>query len=83
VPPSEGALINPRQSPPAFPETVTAQIGTSPAQVIYAGGAPLLVEGVFQVNVQVPADVTLGPNALIVLKFGNGASLSYCLPSVW
>ncbi len=42
--------------------------------MVYAGGGPLLVEGVFQVNVRVPMDATPGPNTLVVLKFGNVAT---------
>ena len=39
---------------------VSATIGNLPAIVIYAGAAPTLVSGVFQVNLRVPVDATAG-----------------------
>ncbi|MBL8290964.1 MAG: SBBP repeat-containing protein [Bryobacterales bacterium] len=40
--------------------TVTATIGGKTATVLYAGGAPGLIAGVVQVNLQVPADAPTG-----------------------
>lgn len=48
---------------PPFPmpvETVTATIGGFPAVVSYAGAAPGFVDGVMQVNLQIPAGVLAG-----------------------
>jgi uncharacterized protein (TIGR03437 family) len=46
-------------------DTVSVTIGGQPAQVVYAGEAPTLPVGVFQINAQIPAGVT-----------GNSVSLS-------
>jgi uncharacterized protein (TIGR03437 family) len=39
---------------------VTVTIGNQPAQVIYAGSAPGLVSGFFQINLQIPAGTFSG-----------------------
>lgn len=49
---------------------VTVQIGGVNAPVIYAGAAPGLESGIFQVNVQVPTGVTQFPNAGINFYLG-------------
>jgi uncharacterized protein (TIGR03437 family) len=41
-------------------DTVSTRIGGITAKVTYAGGAPLLVSGVVQINVEVPADAPSG-----------------------
>ena len=41
-----------------IPGTITATIGGQPATVEFAGGAPGLVTGVFQINIQVPTGVS-------------------------
>ncbi|MEO7145564.1 MAG: hypothetical protein ABI165_18875, partial [Bryobacteraceae bacterium] len=46
--------------------TVHVSIGGRDAPVLYAGAAPGLVNGVFQINVQVPGDTTSGPAGIIV-----------------
>jgi uncharacterized protein (TIGR03437 family) len=43
-----------------IPGTVTATIGGQPATVQFAGEAPGLVTGVFQVNVQIPSGIGTG-----------------------
>jgi uncharacterized protein (TIGR03437 family) len=50
--------------------TVTASVGGQAAEVRYAGGAPFLVSGVFQMNIQIPAD---GPSGalLVAVKIGS------------
>jgi uncharacterized protein (TIGR03437 family) len=53
---------------------VTATVGGLPADVVYAGAAPLLVSGVLQVNVTVPAGVTPGPSVPISIKVGQAVS---------
>jgi uncharacterized protein (TIGR03437 family) len=52
---------------------VAMTIGGEQAHVLYAGAAPFLTDGVFQVNVQIPADVTPG-NSALVLTVGGIAS---------
>ena len=42
------------------PQSVTVRIGGIPAEVQYAGSAPSLVAGVYQVNARVPDGVVLG-----------------------
>ena len=53
----------------------SAQIFTFPAQILYAGAAPLLNSGVFQLDIVVPMQVTPGINALSVRIGGFGGSL--------
>jgi uncharacterized protein (TIGR03437 family) len=44
---------------------VTATIGGKPATVLFAGAAPALITGVWQINVQVPTGLTSGPQPLV------------------
>ena len=50
---------------------VTATIDGAPAQVLYAGAAPQLINGVVQVNVLVPAGAHPNPAAPIMLTIGS------------
>ena len=59
---------------PYLAQNVTVQIGGIDAQVQYAGGAPLAVAGVTQINAVVPAGVTPGSAVPVVVKVGNVAS---------
>ena len=43
------------------------------ADVLYAGAAPGLVAGVFQINAKVPEDATPG-NAETIVTYGSGRS---------
>jgi uncharacterized protein (TIGR03437 family) len=52
-------------------QPITATVGGLPAQVQYAGGAPGLVAGVLQANVQIPTGVASGSNAPIVINVGG------------
>ena len=61
--------VSPAPRPVAQP--ITATVGGLPAPVQYAGGAPGLVAGILQVNVQVPTGVASGSNALIVISVGG------------
>jgi trimeric autotransporter adhesin len=54
-------------------QTVTAAIGGKPATIQYAGGAPGLVAGVMQINVQVPSGLAAGA-AEVILTVGNVTS---------
>jgi uncharacterized protein (TIGR03437 family) len=47
-------------------QPVTVRIGGKDAEVLYAGAAPGLVAGVFQINVRVPADVAGGAQPVVV-----------------
>ncbi|HYK60057.1 MAG TPA: hypothetical protein VEV85_11550 [Bryobacteraceae bacterium] len=55
-----------------IPGTITATIGGQPATVQFAGAAPGLVTGVFQINIQVPTGVT-GSNLPLTVTI-NGAT---------
>jgi uncharacterized protein (TIGR03437 family) len=46
--------------------TVAVTIGGQPAEITYAGAAPLAPIGIFQINVKIPAAVTTGPAAVTV-----------------
>jgi uncharacterized protein (TIGR03437 family) len=47
-------------------QPITATVGGLPAQVQYAGGAPGLVAGVLQANVQIPAGVLSGSSPIVI-----------------
>jgi len=53
---------------------VTATVGGLPAAVQFAGEAPGLVTGVFQVNVLIPAGVTPGNAVPVTIAIGNLSS---------
>jgi uncharacterized protein (TIGR03437 family) len=57
---------------PVLPVAVT--IGGQPGTVSYAGGAPGIVAGVLQINVQVPAGIQTGPAVPVVLQIGSQTS---------
>jgi uncharacterized protein (TIGR03437 family) len=46
--------------------TVQVPVGGQSASVPYAGGAPYLINGAFQMNVQIPATATTGLADLVV-----------------
>jgi len=69
----DGAVPNAMPLPmPLLP--LTATIGGKTAVLQYAGAAPGLVHGVFQVNAVVPADVEPAPNVPVVITVGGRAS---------
>jgi len=47
-------------------QPVTVRIGGKDAEVLYAGAAPGLVAGVFQINVRIPDGVEPGPQPVVV-----------------
>jgi uncharacterized protein (TIGR03437 family) len=53
---------------------VTATVGGQDAPVQYAGGAPGLVAGLMQVNVQIPAGIQAGSAVPVVLRVGDAFS---------
>jgi uncharacterized protein (TIGR03437 family) len=52
-------------------QSPTATVGGISAQVQYAGGAPGLVAGVSQINVQIPQAIAGGGSVPLVLTFGG------------
>jgi uncharacterized protein (TIGR03437 family) len=71
----DGAVVTVTDLPrPVLP--VLAQIGGQSADVQYAGGAPGVVEGVIQVNLQIPAGSQTGAAVPLVLQVGDSASQS-------
>jgi uncharacterized protein (TIGR03437 family) len=57
-------LLGPYPKPLLAPWTAT--VGGKPAAVTYSGSAPDNVAGVFQVNVQIPSDLTTGVYDLVI-----------------
>jgi uncharacterized protein (TIGR03437 family) len=55
-------------------QPVAVRFGKLPANVIYAGSAPFLVNGVFQINVVVPADLATGGDIPVQVVAGPFAS---------
>ncbi len=47
-------------------QPVTVRIGGKETEVLYAGAAPGLVAGVFQINVRIPADLEAGAHPVVV-----------------
>jgi uncharacterized protein (TIGR03437 family) len=69
----DGAVVTVDDLPvPVLP--VAVFIGGQRAKVLYAGGAPGTVEGVIQVNVEIPVDVSVGPAVSLVLRVGAAGS---------
>ena len=65
---------SPAPAPLAHP--VTATVGGLSAEVQYAGGAPGLVAGVIQVNIQIPQGVAAGSSVPIAIEIGGRKSQS-------
>ena len=55
---------------PAPQNNVTVAIGGHPAQVLYAGAAPTLPNGVLQINARVPANIVAG-DAVVTVTIGG------------
>ena len=70
----EGAIASTLSLPAA---TVTAAIGYLPAQVIYAGAAPTLLQGILQVNAIIPANVVPGPQVPVFITIAGVTSQPY------
>lgn len=70
------AGVDGRVAATIFPKpllNVAVTIGGQPAEVAYAGAAPFLVAGVFQINVKIPEDAPSGA-VPIVVRVGSFAS---------
>jgi uncharacterized protein (TIGR03437 family) len=59
-----------------------ATVGGVPATVYYAGSAPGIVNGISQINVQIPANAPSGPNVPIVLIFTTSGYAAGTQPGV-
>jgi uncharacterized protein (TIGR03437 family) len=68
----DGKLVGASLTQPLASVAVT--IGGETAQVLYAGGAPGLVEGLLQVNVRIPADLPPGNSTLVSVQIGSAVS---------
>ncbi|HWC97384.1 MAG TPA: hypothetical protein VG456_11555 [Candidatus Sulfopaludibacter sp.] len=72
-PGQDGSVVSASNLPQTvLPVTVT--VGGLPATVIYAGGAPGFVEGLLQVNFQLPDGAPSGPVVPVVIQVGAIAS---------
>ena len=72
---ADGALA-PSANTPLISLPVTVAIGGQSATVLYQGAAPQLVEGVSQINVQVPAGVTPGSAVPVTITVGGVPSVN-------
>ena len=61
---------------PLISQNVTVTIGGVNAQVLYAGEAPFLVAGVFQINVMVPASIKPSSSVPVIVTIGGVSSRS-------
>jgi trimeric autotransporter adhesin len=61
-------------TPPRLMLPVSATVGGMPAEVLYAGVAPGLIQGVMQINVAIPSAVTPGPSVPVVVTVGDAVS---------
>lgn len=68
----DGAVDGGNRPLPILP--VLAQIGGQVADVLYAGGAAGMVEGVIQVNLRIPPASQTGAAVPVVLRVGNSFS---------
>ncbi len=68
-----GGAVNGALAPGIGQQTlnVTATVGGLPANILYSGPAPGLVNGVLQVNLTVPVGLASGPQAVIISVAGG------------
>ena len=78
VPPSTDGTYNPISTTGALALTTTATIGGQPATVLYAGPAPGLIAGIFQINLTIPSGTPSGNAAVIVTLTCPAASPANC-----
>ena len=78
VPPSTDGTYNPISTTGALALTTTATIGGQPATVLYAGPAPGLIAGIFQINLTIPSGTPSGNAAVIVTLACPAASPANC-----
>lgn len=75
-PAAADGVLTPTANPPLIAQPVTVTIGGQSATVLYQGGAPQLVAGVSQIDVQVPAGVTPGSAVPVTITVGGVPSLN-------
>jgi uncharacterized protein (TIGR03437 family) len=75
LPPGVEGTVSSTLAVPAA--AVTANIGGFPAQVIYAGAAPTLLQGVLQVNAIIPPNVAPGSQVPVSITIAGVASQPY------
>ena len=68
----DGAVIG--SALPTVQAPVSVTLGGTDAKVLYAGGAPGLVNGVVVVNAEIPLGITPGDNVAVVVTVGDKAS---------
>ena len=68
--PQDGAIIG-GPSLPLIRQSVSVRIGGQETEVLYAGAAPGLVAGVFQINARVPARVSTGAAIPLEVLIGS------------
>jgi uncharacterized protein (TIGR03437 family) len=71
--PADGAVIG--LPLPEFLTPLSLEIGGQPAELVYAGPAPGLVSGVFQINARVPVSVS-GDKVPVTVRSGGIASIA-------
>jgi uncharacterized protein (TIGR03437 family) len=69
-------VLTPTANPPLIVQPVTVLIGGQSAKVLYQGAAPLLVAGVSQINVEVPAGVAPGSAVPVSVSVGGVPSVN-------
>jgi uncharacterized protein (TIGR03437 family) len=73
-PSGQDGLMAPADNPPQSLLPVTVQIGNQSAEVLYAGAAPGMVEGIWLINLRIPDGLTVGSSLPIVLQVGGQTS---------
>jgi uncharacterized protein (TIGR03437 family) len=73
-PPGDDGMISTDLPLPAPILPVTVFIDAQPAELLYAGAAPGMVEGILQINARVPTTATSGAGIPIMFKVGNYSS---------
>jgi uncharacterized protein (TIGR03437 family) len=68
----DGSVASASPPKPVLPVSVT--VGGRVAQVQYAGGAPGLVAGVMQINVQIPSGISSGSAVPVMVNVGSALS---------
>ena len=64
----DGAIVGSALSTPNLP--ISANVGGLASEIVYAGAAPGMIDGTFQINVRLPLNVATGPVVLLVLQAG-------------
>lgn len=68
---TDGGLAPTVEPLPRVVLPVSVTIGGAPAQVLYAGSAPGLVDGLIQINAVVPQGIAPGPSVPLVVQIGD------------